>query len=264
MSSSSKSYIHGSTDAREVARLEKQARFVWRRMMGRAFEATPGERVLDLATGVGAMAGQILEHHPGIRLVGVDLRISQLRSARENHPGPAWVNADGTALPFADQSFDRVHCSWLLEHVTEPLNILREVRRVLRDGGVAYFIEVDNATFRPVGGEPGIGEVMDALNDAQVRGGGDPFIGQKLEALFRDAGFRDVQSERTVLDGTHADPPLFQEIVEEFAEIFESLDEAVDPQMAERAQRAAASLRALLHTPGAELHYAGVFARGTR
>ncbi len=80
----SEGYIHGGTDAREVARLEKQA-FWCADWMLKRFDAAPGMRVLDLATGVGAMAGQLLRRFADITLLAVDLSPSQLSTAHENH-----------------------------------------------------------------------------------------------------------------------------------------------------------------------------------
>src|SRR5215211_4209802 len=180
-------YIHGSTDSGEVARLEKQARWTAQFTLP-ALPTREGERVLDLATGVGAMAEQILLATPGVRLIGVDLRREQLRIAQRNHPGVAYLNGDGAALPFHTGSFQHVHCSWLLEHVRDPMAILREVHRVLEPGGTCVFVEVDNSTFRIVPEDPEILWVMDALNRTQIEGGGDPYVGQKLERLFTEAG----------------------------------------------------------------------------
>jgi len=174
------------------------------------------------------------------------------------------VNADGAALPFRDGTFDHVHCSWLLEHVTEPVRILREVHRVLRPGGTAWFVEVDNATFRTEPRDEEIAAVMDVMNETQARGGGDPYVGRKLGQLFLEAGFQHVELDRMPLHGTHDDPDNFREIVEEFAEIFESVDEALEPEMAARARKAADALRALLHRPGTSMYYASVFARAVR
>lgn len=257
-------YIHGGTDQREVERLEKQARFVAPLVLP-GFVAEPGERVLDLATGVGAMAGQLLERFPGIQLFGVDLRASQLASAKRNHPQVHYVQADGAALPFPDDTFDRVHCSWLLEHVSQPVPILREVRRVLRPGGTCQFVEVDNATFGTTPTLPLVMELMDRLNEAQRAAGGDPFIGRKLEALFREAGFTTLRTDAPAASGADArTPAFFHAFLEEFAEILESVDEALGPQELPRLQEAAAQLRALEHTQGAEIRYRGTIVRATK
>lgn len=257
-------YIHGGTDAREVERLEKQARFIGPLVLP-LFVASPGERVLDLATGVGAMAGELLRRFPGIELFGVDLRASQLSSARRNHPEVRYTQADGSALPFSDGTFDRVHCSWLLEHVRDPVSILREVRRVLRKGGTCQFVEVDNATFGTTPELPRVTELMEKLNQAQLASGGDPYIGRRLGSLFREAGFTEVREStplHTRADGS--DPAFFRAFLEEFAEILESLDEALGPQMGERLLEAARQLRGIEHLPGAEIRYRGTVVRATR
>jgi ubiquinone/menaquinone biosynthesis C-methylase UbiE len=256
-------YIHGSTDAREVARLEKQGRWTAQFTLP-ALAARAGEWVLDLATGVGAMAGQIRLATPGVRLIGVDLRLEQLRIAQRNHPGIPYVNGDGSALPFRTAGFDRVHCSWLLEHVRDPVAILREVHRVLRPGGTCVFVEVDNATFRIVPEDPEILWVMDALNRTQLEGGGDPYVGQKLGRFFAEAGFANVEIQPIEHHGTRERPAAFLELAEEFAEIFEGLDEALGPNGAARAQEAARRLVASVDRPDGEFHYTSVRACATR
>lgn len=255
-------YIHGETDPREAARLEKQARFVAGFTLP-FFDAAPGMRVLDLATGVGAMAGQLLARYPGIALVGVDLRRPQLASAQANHPGADYVQADATHLPFPDAMFDRVHCSWLLEHVPSPVKVLCEVRRVLKPSGVCQFIEVDNATFRTEPSFPVVAEAMDALNRAQVAGGGDPFIGPKLPALFREAGFTQVSAAPLPMRADSSDPAALQAFIDEFAEIFESVDEALGAERLHLLEAAAQALRSLGQREGARMEYAGWLARAT-
>ncbi len=50
------------------------------------------------------------------------------------------TKADLTLLPFADQTFDVVMCSWVLEHLEEPMTVFREIGRVLVPGGHFLFI----------------------------------------------------------------------------------------------------------------------------
>ncbi len=258
-------YVHGDADAREALRLEKQAGFVWPKVAAH-FVAHPGERVLDLATGVGAMAGQLHRAHPGVELYGVDLRPGQLHFAKANHPEALYVNADGARLPFADGTFHRVHCSWLLEHVSAEAarRILAEVHRVLAPAGTAHLIEVDNGSFRITPEDEVVTWAMEALNRAQVEGGGDPFVGGKLQGYLQEAGFTEVKVVPSALEGSLADLPGFVAMVEEFAEIFESLDEALGPQAVPRLHEAAARLRALPQRPGARFDYAGALAVAKR
>lgn len=251
-------YIHGSTDEREVARLEKQAFWCAEWMLER-FDAAPGMRVLDLATGVGAMAGQLLKRFPGIELIGADLSRTQLATAQQNHSAVKYVRANGAALPFPAATFDRVHWSWFLEHVPPDVSVqvLTEVRRVLKPGGYVHFTEVDNSTFKTVPPLPKVLEAMDALNAGQQRAGGDPFIGPKLDGYARAAGFTRVDARPSPIVGNEDDPVYFQGFIDEFSEIFESVDEALGAPLEE----AAAELRALNKRPGASIHYCGVIAQ---
>jgi SAM-dependent methyltransferase len=257
-------YIHGGTDLREVARLIKQA-LVWvaPRMLG-DFTATPGMRVLDVGTGVGAMAAALARRHPGIELWGLDLRAAQLAQAQLLHPVAAYVQGDAARMPFPDESFDRVHGSWVLEHIPEAAAVLQEVRRVLRPGGQCLFLEVDNTTLRVAPPSPEIGTALALLNEAQRAGGGDPYIGQKLDGLLRAAGFSAVSVRPLSIDGTALDTETLRASAEELAEIFESLDEALGPERSALLQAAATRARTLPHLPGGEFHYRPVAALGTR
>ncbi len=248
---------------REVARLEKQADFTSSFTFA-SLDLKPGQRVLDLATGVGAMGSRLLRAYPGIKLVGVDLSATQLGAARKNHPDLAVLRADGTRLPFPDGTFDRVHCSWLLEHVPVPVAVLKDVRRVLKPGGFCQFIEVDNATFGTTPECPAALEVLGRLNQAQQRGGGDPFVGRRMEAELKAAGFQRFEVTRTELVGDSAHPLFLQAFVDEFAEIFEGLDESLGSEAMPLIAKAIAELRALPQQPGGAMRYTPTIARGWR
>ena len=86
----------------------------------------PGERVLDVATGTGAVAGSL----DGV-VVGLDISAEQLRRnpLADKHVGAA------EHMPFADASFDVVVCGFGINHFVRPRTALDEVRRVLNPGG---------------------------------------------------------------------------------------------------------------------------------
>ncbi len=256
-------YIHGGTDAREVARLEKQAEFV-SGFTFPLFDAAPGQRVLDLACGVGAMAARLERGFPGIELVGVDLSKQQLAACRSNHPRLPVTQANGESLPFADATFDRVHCSWMLEHVPRPQAIVSEVRRVLKPGGSCQFIEVDNWSLSMRPHLPAVNELLALLNAAQVKAGGDPAIGPKLAPLFTAAGFSRFTLQPVTLIATQRDPRFLVAFIEEWVDIFESLDESLGAQTASLIETATTQLRVLLQVPDVELRYTPWVARGLR
>ncbi len=101
-----------------------------------------GRRVLDYGCGHG-MAAVVLARH-GARVTAFDLSADYLREAREraaaNDVSVEFVQADAQALPFADRSFDAIWGNAVLHHL--DLRIAgREIRRVLRPGGVAVLCE---------------------------------------------------------------------------------------------------------------------------
>lgn len=105
----------------------------------------PGDRLLDLGCGFGRHAYEAMRR--GARVVACDMALPELRSvldtadamraAGEIAPSLSTtsVNGDATRLPFADESFDRVIASEVMEHVPDDDAALSELTRVLRPGG---------------------------------------------------------------------------------------------------------------------------------
>ena len=109
----------------------------------------PGDRVLDLACGYGRMTVPLAEL--GCRVVGVDLCPGMVaaarRRARAAHRRIRFVVASMLALPFADETFDKVLCLWSsFVHLLTPADQARalgEMARVLAAGGLAV-VDVNN------------------------------------------------------------------------------------------------------------------------
>src|ERR1700682_188338 len=247
-------YIHGETDAAEIDRLEKQARFLTRWILD-GVEAGPGARVLDLACGTGRMMRRRAARLPDAKLVGTDLSRAQLLAGVELSPELPLVQSNAAALPFRSGAFDVVHWSWLLEHVRREraVDILREVRRVLGPGGVAWMTEVDNDSLAFWPRIPLAEESFRALWKAQAEGGGgDPIIGRKLYGLCRAAGFTDVQVFPTTFHLHQGSPPgYFHGMLQEFAEILESARDALPDPLRALADESAAQVLGLEKDPGA-------------
>jgi demethylmenaquinone methyltransferase/2-methoxy-6-polyprenyl-1,4-benzoquinol methylase len=111
----------------------------WRRALVRAVAPRAGERVLDVATGTGMVAAEILRRCHGCTIVAVDQSEEMLAGARARFPAlegrVQLVRAEAEALPFADASFDALTVTYLLRYVDDPRATVAELARVLRPGG---------------------------------------------------------------------------------------------------------------------------------
>jgi demethylmenaquinone methyltransferase / 2-methoxy-6-polyprenyl-1,4-benzoquinol methylase len=118
----------------------------WRRFLVARLELRPEARVLDVATGTGAVALELVRQH-GCSVVGVDrsaemLAVAQARvDARGLGASIELHEARAEALPFATGSFDSLTVTYLLRYVDDPAATLRELARVVRPGGTVAMLE---------------------------------------------------------------------------------------------------------------------------
>jgi len=103
-------------------------------------DASVGDDVLELGSGSGANAVELLARYPAARLTATDVDPAMVAAARRRLAGfgdrASVRQADATALPFDDASFDAVVSLIMLHHVIDWEQTLSEAARVLRPGGV--------------------------------------------------------------------------------------------------------------------------------
>ncbi|HMQ32146.1 MAG TPA: class I SAM-dependent methyltransferase [Chloroflexaceae bacterium] len=114
-------------------------------MLAGAAGPLPGLRLLDLGAGMGGFA--VAAALAGARVTACEYnpaycRIVELRAARHGLRLPVF-NAAGEALPFPDAAFDAATAWDVLEHVQDPVAVLRELARVLRPGGHALITAIN-------------------------------------------------------------------------------------------------------------------------
>lgn len=116
---------------------------------------------------VGAGTGKNFRYHPaGAAVVAVDLSPKMLRRAQRRAArlgkGIDLVLADAQALPFRDGAFDAAAATFVFCSVPDPVAGLREVARVVKEGGEVHLLEHVRAA------NPVVGKVMDILNPVSV------------------------------------------------------------------------------------------------
>jgi demethylmenaquinone methyltransferase/2-methoxy-6-polyprenyl-1,4-benzoquinol methylase len=188
----------------------------WRRFLVSRTEAGLGTTVLDVATGTGAVARELLAQK-GCTVVGLDQSPQMLEEARRRLP-PDVKLVEGRAeqLPFPDAAFDALTFTYLLRYVEDPGSVLRELARVVRPGGTIAGLEfaVPHGLWRPLWElyvrvglpaagrviSPGWADVGDFLGPS-IRGFYERYPEQHLLELWWDAGIRDVRARRLSLGG---------------------------------------------------------------
>jgi SAM-dependent methyltransferase len=98
-----------------------------------AAEIGPRERVLDVATGPGYVAGQAAAR--GAATIGLDNAEAMLSIARRRHSQIEFRRGTVEELPFPDRSFDAVVGNFILLHVGRPKQAVAEFVRILAPGG---------------------------------------------------------------------------------------------------------------------------------
>jgi demethylmenaquinone methyltransferase/2-methoxy-6-polyprenyl-1,4-benzoquinol methylase len=115
----------------------------WKRRLVRLLPALPAPNCVDLACGTGDVTGELGSRFPEGQVVGIDLTPAMIEVARDRSQ---WGNvsyqvADMCQTPLPDGWADLVTGSYALRNAPVLDEALREVRRILRPGGHAAFLD---------------------------------------------------------------------------------------------------------------------------
>jgi SAM-dependent methyltransferase len=171
----------------------------------------PGMRLLDVGCGPGTITVDLARRVAPGEVVGIDAVEEPLVEARAAaaEAGVGSVSfrvADGMALPWDDGTFDVVHAHQVLQHVPDPVGMLREMHRVTRPGGFVAARDSDYAAFTWHPAIPALDEWSDLYHRVARASGGEPDAGRWLLAWAHAAGLTDVAASASVwCFATHED-----------------------------------------------------------
>ncbi|PHH89131.1 hypothetical protein CDD83_6602 [Cordyceps sp. RAO-2017] len=152
----------------------------------------PGLEILDVGCGPGSITVDLARlvpdgHVTGIEYVPDPLDSARARARSEGVGNVSFSVGDAHALPFPDSSFDVVHCHQVLQHVADPVQVLREMRRVARPGGLVACRESASLSWSPAS-EPLEAWFRLKATVAAAKGG-NPSPGGRIHVWAQQAGF---------------------------------------------------------------------------
>jgi len=172
----------------------------WARLLLERADLSPGESVLDVATGPGTVARLAAEQvGPRGRVVGTDISAAMIGIAQEKPVSDRaaaieYLVAPAAPLPVADGSFDVVTCQQGLQFFPDRHAALKEMHRALRQGGLLVV-----AVWREIALQPCFAAIDAALRERlgpnAAEPYGAPFRGpgrEELRQALADVGFQDV------------------------------------------------------------------------
>lgn len=187
----------GSGRLREMERLERQAELTFDcelRLMLEHGLSTSGV-VVDVGSGSGAVTERLRRALPDAVVHGADVDPTLLAMV-----APPTRLIENGRLPFEGGEVDSVVVRFVAQHLSpaQRTELWSEVLRVLRPGGTAHVVDVDDSapgdTSRPL--MRGLVEVFLELHRLQAARGGDRMVARRVPGELRDAGFADVTPER--------------------------------------------------------------------
>jgi len=128
---------------------------------------------------------------------GLDASAGVIAAAQRDHPGVDFAVGDVYRLDTDDASWDIVHAHQVLQHLSDPVAALKEMRRVVKSGGIVAARDSDYAAFTWHPADERLDRWLALYHDIARANGGEPDAGRHLRSWARQAGFTDIQPTAT-------------------------------------------------------------------
>ena len=168
-----------------------------------------GLELLDVGCGPGNITCDLADRVAPGPVVGLDVSAEVVTAATTDAQERGTANVsfrtgDLYALEFDDDAFDVVHAHQVLQHLTEPVAALRELRRVVRPDGVVAVRDSDYAAMTWAPAEPRLDRWLELYHQVTARNGAEADAGRRLLGWAQRAGFTAIEVSSS--NWTYADP----------------------------------------------------------
>jgi ubiquinone/menaquinone biosynthesis C-methylase UbiE len=103
----------------------------------------PGDKILDVGSGDGAVAARVLRASKGAEVYAVDPSEKRVAAMTKEHPELKGSIARAEKLPFPESKFDKAYTTMALHHYSDLGVSLKEIARVIKRGGSFVILEVN-------------------------------------------------------------------------------------------------------------------------
>lgn len=202
--------------------------------------------VLEVGCGTGAILSELPNH---ISHYGLDIDAAALDQCQVNAPAASLVLGNALELPYSNQVFDIVYCHFLLLWVSDPLQVLFEMKRVAKSGAhVIAFAEPDYTA--RVDEPPELVPLGKWQAESLKRQGADPGLGARLDDLFFEAGIQLIETGTIQNSGFDSSPEEWEiewAVIE--SDVAGSISSGDIHKMKKLDQQARATGQRVLHVP---------------
>jgi ubiquinone/menaquinone biosynthesis C-methylase UbiE len=154
----------------------------------------PGLSLLDVGCGPGTITADLAERLAPGRVCGIDPSDEVIAAAQRDYPGVEFATGDVYAMPFDDGSWDIVHAHQVLQHLPDRVAALKEMRRIVRPGGIVAARDSDYAAFTWHPADERLTRWLALYHDIARSNGGEPDAGRCLLSWAQHAGFTRIDS----------------------------------------------------------------------
>lgn len=189
-------YVHGYSDY-EANRLHDQADSL-AELLHYDSVWGKGSVILEAGCGIGAQTKIVAPKNLSSKFLSIDIALKSLEQAKiiintNKINNVEFQQADIFELPYEDEYFDHIFLSYLLEHISNPVEALIRLKKVLKKEGTITVIEGDHGStyFHP--DSEAAKKAIQCQVELQKQNGGDANIGRKLYPLLNQSGFKGIK-----------------------------------------------------------------------